>query len=146
VKRFGKNEVLFMKSQVWDTSGYTDKQDHIRNIKIEPELDVIENIYRDRDYIVELRTDELSTVCPKTGLPDFAKLNMQYIPDEFLVEEKSLKLYLTGYRNLGIYQENATNKIMDDFVNKIKPRWMKITADWNSRGGIAVHVEAEWKK
>jgi 7-cyano-7-deazaguanine reductase len=133
-------------SQSWDTSGYNDKQGHIRELKIEPELEVIKNIYPDRDYTVELQTNEFSTVCPKTGLPDFAVLTIRYIPGEYLVEEKSLKLYLIGYRNLGIFQENAANKILDDFVKTIKPRWIKVSALWNSRGGIETLVEAEWKK
>ncbi len=125
---------------------YRDRQDHIRGLKINPGLEVIENIYTDRDYTVELKTDELSTVCPKTGLPDYARLCISYIPDKFIAEEKSLKLYLFGYRNIGIFQENATNKILDDFVEAVKPRKVKVTADWNNRGGIEVHVEAEWSK
>ncbi len=135
-----------MKSQAWDTSGYNDRQDDIREIRIEPDLEVIKNMYPDRDYIVELKTAELSTVCPKTGLPDFAELIIRYIPGEYLVEEKSLKLYLTGYRNLGIFQEHAANKILDDFVLAVKPRWIKIIANWSSRGGIGVLVEVEWNK
>ncbi|MGC8765136.1 MAG: preQ(1) synthase [Brevinematia bacterium] len=130
----------------WDTSGYTDKQGHIRSLKIEPELETIENIYYDRDYLVELISDEFSSVCPKTGLPDFATLKIRYIPDRFLVEEKSLKLYLTSYRNLGIFQENATNKILDDFVEKIKPKWVEIETLWKSRGGISTLVKVEWKR
>lgn len=132
-----------MKSQTWDTSGYTDKQDHIRDIIIEPPLETIENMYADRDYAVELITDEFSSVCPKTGLPDFARMIIRYVPGDTLVEEKSLKLYLTGYRNLGIFQEHATNKILDDFFTAVKPRWIKITAHWNARGGISVNCEAE---
>lgn len=128
-----------------DTSGYNDRQDHIRDLKIEPALETIDNIYADRDYIVELKTDEFVSICPKTGLPDFALLTIRYIPNKFLVEEKSLKLYLTAYRNIGIFQENATNKIMDDFTAAIAPRWAKITANWKSRGGISVNVELEWK-
>lgn len=123
---------------------YRERQDSIRKLKITPCLESIENIYPDRDYTVELKTDELTTVCPKTGLPDFAKLSISYVPDMFLVEEKSLKLYLTGYRNIGIFQENATNKILDDFVGAVKPRRVRIVADWNNRGGISVHVECEW--
>jgi 7-cyano-7-deazaguanine reductase len=125
---------------------YRERQDNIRNLKITPCLESIENIYSDRDYTVELKTDELTTVCPKTGLPDFAKLSISYVPDRFLVEEKSLKLYLTGYRNIGIFQENATNKILDDFVDAVKPRRVRIIADWNNRGGISVHVECIWPK
>lgn len=132
--------------QSWDTSGYTDKQNHIRDLVISPPLEVIENIYQDREFVVELVTDEFSSVCPKTGLPDFATVIIQYIPDAHLVEEKSLKLYLTSYRNLGIFQENAINKILDDFVNRVSPRWVKVIGNWKSRGGIRVNVEVEWRK
>lgn len=135
-----------VKSQSWDTSGYNDRQDDIRDIIIEPGLETIRNMYPDRDYTVDLTTPEFSSICPKTGLPDFADLSIRYIPGELLVEEKSLKLYLTGYRSLGIFQEHATNKIMDDFVKTVKPRWIKVTARWNARGGIGVNVEAEWKE
>ncbi len=129
----------------WDTSGYDDKQEHIRELKISPELETIKNMYDDRDYIVELSTDEFSSVCPKTGLPDFATLIIRYIPDKYLVEEKSLKLYLTGYRNVGIFQEHATNKILDDFVKVVKPRWVEIEALWKTRGGISTRVKVEKK-
>ncbi len=132
--------------QSWDTSGYTDRQNHIRDLVIDPPLEVIENIYHDREYVVELVTDEFSSVCPKTGLPDFATVIIRYIPDRYLVEEKALKLYLTSYRNLGIFQENAINKIMDDFVAKVSPKWIKVIGNWKSRGGIRVNVEVEWKK
>jgi len=132
-----------MDNQSWDLAGYKGKQDYIRELKISPELEVIENIYNDRDYIVELKSSELSTICPKTGLPDFAEITIIYIPNEYLVEEKSLKLYLSGYRNIGIFQENATNKIFDDFIKKVKPKYLKIIANWNPRGGIGVKVEIE---
>lgn len=135
-----------MQSQSWDTSGYRDIQDHIRGLIIEPGLETIENIFHDRDYTVTLRTDEMSSICPKTGLPDFATLLLSYRPAETLVEEKSLKLYLTSYRNLGIFQEHATNKILADFVEAVKPRWAKIEADWKSRGGIGVRIVSEWSR
>lgn len=134
-----------MKGQAWDSSGYLGRQDHIRDLRIDPSLDVIENMYSDRDYVVELVSEEFSSICPKTGLPDFAVIELQYIPDHYLVEEKAFKLYLTAYRNVGIFQEHATNKILDDFVEKVRPRWVRITTHWNNRGGIAVHVEAEWE-
>ncbi len=123
---------------------YRNRQYMIRDLIIKPELETIENIYPDRNYIVELKSEELTTLCPKTGLPDFAKLTISYVPDMLLVEEKSLKLYLNGYRNIGIFQENATNKILDDFVSAVKPRSIRVIADWNNRGGIAVHVEVSW--
>ena len=135
-----------MAEQATDTSGYQGKQDHIRGLKIEPDLDVIENIFEDRDYVVRLVTEEFCSICPKTGLPDFAALEISYIPDKYLVEEKALKLYLTAYRNLGIFQEHATNKVLEDFVRVVQPRWAKIEAEWNARGGIGVNVVAEWKK
>jgi 7-cyano-7-deazaguanine reductase len=127
-----------------DVSGYAGKQEEIRALKITPELEIVENKYHDKEYVVELKTDEFTTVCPKTGLPDFATLIIRYKPDEYLVEQKSLKLYLTGYRNIGIFQEHATNKILDDFVDKVKPRWAKIEAIWHTRGGIEVRVECEY--
>ncbi|NPV02802.1 MAG: NADPH-dependent 7-cyano-7-deazaguanine reductase QueF [Brevinematales bacterium] len=127
-----------------ESSDYSGLQNEIPGLKIDPPLEVIENVYRDRDYWVEYFTDEFTSICPKTGLPDFASLSIQYIPGDFLVEEKALKLYLNGYRNLGIFQENATNKILDDFVEAVKPRYVNVTAEWNKRGGIGTKVEAEW--
>lgn len=131
-------------SKPFHTGGYRNKQSDIRDLVIKPSLQTIENIYPDADYWVELATEEFSSICPKTGLPDFALLRIRYQPDKVLVEEKSLKLYLTAYRNLGIFQENATNKIFEDFIAKIKPRKAVITADWNPRGGIGVKVEREF--
>jgi len=125
-------------------TGYEGKQDKIRELKITPALEVVENKYADKDYIVELSTNELTTVCPKTGLPDFAQLTIQYKPKEYLVEQKALKLYLNGYRSIGIFQEHATNKIFDDFIITVKPRWAKIEVVWNIRGGIGVKVVREY--
>ena len=99
-----------------------------------------------RDYIVTLRTDEFTCVCPATGQPDFAKLTIQYIPRERIVESKSLKLYLQSYRNEGAFHEHVTNVILDDLVAALAPRWCKVTADFAVRGGISISVEAEYKK
>lgn len=132
-------------SQTGQTESYKGKQDKIRELKITPELDVVENQYTDRDYLVELKTNEFTTVCPKTGLPDFATVTIQYKPGEYLVEQKSLKLYLNGYRNIGIFQEHATNKIFDDFISRVKPRWAKIEVVWNIRGGVGVQIEREYE-
>ncbi len=128
-----------------DTRGYQNKQDRIRDIVISPKLQTIENIYPESEYWVELYTEEFSSICPKTGLPDFAKLKIRYVPDRFLVEEKSLKLYFTAYRNLGIFQENATNKVFEDFIHCVKPRKATILAEWNPRGGIGVRVERSYQ-
>ncbi len=135
-----------MKTQTWDSSGYKDKQDDIREIKIDPPLDVVKNMYPDRDYTVVLNMNEFTSVCPKTGLPDYADITIRYTPGAFLVEEKALKLYLTSYRSLGIFQEHATNKILDDFVAVVQPRKVRITALWNARGGIGVEVVAQYKE
>ncbi len=133
-----------MKKESFDLAGYKGKQKSVRNLIIRPGLRTIENKYSDRDYIVELKTDEFSSLCPKTGLPDFAEIIIQYKPDKNLVEEKSLKLYLNAYRNLPIFQEHATNKILEDFVKKVEPRWIRITSLWHPRGGISAKVEAEY--
>lgn len=134
-----------MVEKPYDIGGYTNRQENIKDLKIEPALEIIENKFPDRDYTVELVTDEFSSICPKTGLPDFATFIIQYIPDRNLVEEKSLKLYLTAYRNIGIFQEHATNKVFDDFFEVVKPRWLKINARWKKRGGIGVNVSLEKK-
>jgi 7-cyano-7-deazaguanine reductase len=126
-----------------DTSGYSDRQSGIRKLVIRPGLRTIENIYPEAEYEVELRTSELTSICPKTGLPDFCDLTVRYVPDRFLVEEKSFKLYLNGYRHVGIFQENATNKIFEDLVSALRPRRMKVTAVWNRRGGVGVTVERQ---
>jgi 7-cyano-7-deazaguanine reductase len=128
-----------------DTTGYKNKQSNIPALVIKPGLQTIENVFPENDYWVELLTTEFTSICPKTGLPDFARLVLRYVPASFLVEEKSLKLYLTAFRNIGIFQENATNKIFDDFIRAIKPRKATIVAEWNARGGIGVKVERSYE-
>lgn len=135
-----------MNQQTFDLSGYSGKQNQIPSMKIEPELETVENVYQDRDYQVKLDFNEFSSVCPKTGLPDFALILIEYVPDRFLVEQKSLKLYLTAYRNIGIFQEHAANKILDDFVKAVEPKKVIIQTEWNARGGIGTFVEAEWSR
>ncbi|MFH1859400.1 MAG: preQ(1) synthase [bacterium] len=130
--------------QSTDISGYKEKQNNIRELKITPSLEVVENEYEGEDYLVELKTNEFTTVCPKTGLPDFAIVTIRYKPAPYLVEQKSLKLYLTGYRSIGIFQEHVTNKILEDFIACVKPKWAKIETVWNARGGIDVKVEREY--
>lgn len=125
-------------------NGYRRRQKSIRGLKIKPALRTIENKYADKEYIVELRTDEFTSLCPKTGLPDFAEIIIQYKPGKSLVEEKSLKLYLNAYRNLPIFQEHATNKILEDFAKKVKPAWAKVTTLWHPRGGISAKIESEY--
>lgn len=107
-------------------------------------LEVFENMYPDRDYTVIHTAPEFTSLCPKTGQPDFAIITMEYIPHKLCVELKSLKLYLNSYRNDGIYFESVTNKILDDLVSVTKPRYMLITAEFNVRGGISSIVKAEY--
>jgi 7-cyano-7-deazaguanine reductase len=107
-------------------------------------LEVFENAYPDRDYTVIHEAPEFTSVCPKTGQPDFATITIEYIPDLLCIELKSLKFYLNSYRNDGIYFESVTNKILDDLVECCKPRYMHVTAEFNVRGGIGSVVEVEY--
>ncbi len=109
-------------------------------------LEVFDNEYQDRDYTVYHEAPEFTSLCPKTGQPDFATITIEYIPDKLCVELKSLKLYLNSFRNDGIYFESATNKILDDLVEVCQPRYMRITAEFNVRGGISSTIEAEYSK
>lgn len=107
-------------------------------------LEVFENAYPDRDYTVIHEAPEFTSVCPKTGQPDFAIITIEYVPDLLCIELKSLKFYLNSYRNDGIYFESVTNKILDDLVEACKPRYMHISAEFNVRGGIGSIVEVEY--
>ena len=108
-------------------------------------LETFENKYPNRDYIVKHVTSEFTSLCPKTGQPDFATIILEYIPDKLCVELKSYKFYLQSYRNDGIFFESVTNKILDDLVDVTKPRWMKITAQFNTRGGISSVIDVQYK-
>lgn len=109
-------------------------------------LETFENAYPDRDYVIEHTAPEFTSVCPKTGQPDFATVVLEYIPDQLCVELKAYKIYLTSFRNDGIFYESVTNMIMDDLVAVIQPRYMRITAEFNVRGGISSIVEVEHHK
>ena len=108
------------------------------------DLEVVENIYTDRDYKVKVSIPEFSCVCPRTGLPDYAVIDIHYIPDKHIIELKSLKLYMLEFRNMGIFHEHVTNKIMDDFKNASKPRKIEVWGRFNPRGGICTIVETRW--
>lgn len=109
-------------------------------------LESFPNRHPDRDYTVTLVTDEFTCVCPATNQPDFARLTIRYIPDQRIVESKSLKLYLWSYRNEGVFHEHVTNVILDDLVEALDPRWCEVQAEFSVRGGIAITVTAEHKK
>lgn len=109
-------------------------------------LDPIPNQYPQRDYLITIRCPEFTSVCPKTGQPDFGTLNFSYVPDQVIVELKSLKLYLQAYRNVGIFYEVVVNRILDDFVQVIQPRKLTLTGEFTPRGGISSVITVEYAK
>jgi 7-cyano-7-deazaguanine reductase len=106
-------------------------------------LETFANPQPDRDFTIHIRIPEFSCLCPATGQPDFAELHLQYVPDRACVELKSLKNYIWSYRNEGAYHEAVTNRILGDLVAAVNPRFMRLTADFNVRGGIYTQVVAE---
>jgi len=127
------------------TSSYEGRQKDIRKLKM-PDIEVWENQYSDRDYVVDLTIPEFTCICPKTALPDFALIKVSYKPSKVCLELKSLKLYLMEYRQVGIFHEHLTNKLLDDFVKVCQPRWMRVEVIMNPRGGIGTTVTAEYLK
>jgi 7-cyano-7-deazaguanine reductase len=103
-------------------------------------LETFDNQFPGRDYVIEIVCPEFTSVCPKTGQPDFGTLTFTYTPDRKCVELKSLKLYLQSFRNAGIFYENVTNRILDDLVAVLAPRRMKLVAAFTPRGGISTNV------
>ena len=108
------------------------------------DLEIVKNQYMDRDYVVKISILEFSCVCPRTGLPDYAVIDVHYVPDKHIIELKSLKLYVVGFRNLGLFHEHVTNKIMDDFIKASNPRKIEVWGRFNPRGGIYTVVESRW--
>lgn len=107
-------------------------------------LEVFENKFPERNYIIEHIAPEFTSLCPKTGQPDFATIILKYIPDEFCAELKSLKLYFNSYRNDGVFYETLTNQILSDLADAVKPRAMRIIAEFNVRGGISSVITADY--
>ena len=107
-------------------------------------LETIAYEYPGKDVVINIDTDEFTAVCPYSGLPDFGAIKVHYIPKKQLIELRSLKYYLLSYRNVGIYQENAVNRILKDLVNCCKPKWMQVVADYKIRGGIHTVASVEW--
>jgi 7-cyano-7-deazaguanine reductase len=113
---------------------------------MKPELlETFENKFPDRDYTIEIVNPEFTSVCPKTGLPDFGTVTIRYVPDKVCVELKSLKYYFLEYRNAGIFYENVTNTILDHLQQVLKPREITVITEWKARGGITEKVTAEYK-
>jgi len=126
-------------------SGYEDLQGHIRALKT-PDIEAFKNQYADKDYTIQLSAPECTCICPKTGLPDFATINLTYSPDQTCIELKSFKLYLIAFRNVGIFHENLVNKVLEDIVKTCQPRWARVEGVVTPRGGIQTTVTAEYKR
>ena len=127
-------------------SAYEGLQENIKGLKT-PQIEVWENQYQDKEYTICLDIPEFTCICPKTGLPDFAKIIILYSPHKYCIELKSFKMYTMFYRDIGIFHEHLTNKMLEDFVSACKPRWAKITVEFNPRGGISTTVMREyWAK
>ena len=107
-------------------------------------LETFPNPSPGRDYDIEIRCPEFTSVCPKTGLPDFGEIIIRYVPDERCIELKALKYYMVEFRNKGIYYEHVTNQILDDLVAVLQPRRMTVVGDFSVRGGIKTMVTAEY--
>ena len=109
-------------------------------------LEAFPNRHPNRRYIVTLKSDEFTCVCPMTGQPDFATMTIKYIPNTRIVESKSLKFYLASYSNEGVFHEHVTNTICDDLVKLLDPHWIEITGEFKARGGISITVVATHEK
>jgi len=126
----------------------------VRNLKLEykayPQKELLiamPNPYPDREYEEEMVSNEFTCLCPlNPGQPDYATLTMKYVPDKQILELKSLKFYLASYRMVEIFYEEATNRVLDDLVNAVKPKKMEILAEWNIRGGIGTKVKVSYNK
>ena len=109
-------------------------------------LETVPNPHPHREYEVEMTCPEFTCVCPMTGQPDFATITIQYIPDQKIVESKSLKLYFWSFRNEGHFHEHVTNTILDDLVKTLEPNYCHVTGAFSVRGGISITVDAEYQK
>ena len=108
-------------------------------------LETFPNQFPDREYEIEIRCPEFTSVCPKTGLPDFGEIQITYVPGDLCIELKSLKYYIVEFRNKGIFYEAVTNQILDDLVEACRPRRMTVVGDFSVRGGIATAVTAVYE-
>ncbi len=123
-------------------AGYTKK--HAQpGIKTKlPKIECFPNQYK--KYEIDISNPEFTSICPKTGLPDFGTITIRYMPDKLCLELKSLKFYFLAYRNLGIFYENAVNRILDDAVRVCRPKWMEVRGEFNPRGGMKTQVSARF--
>jgi 7-cyano-7-deazaguanine reductase len=123
---------------------YTDEQARAGIDAELPDIETWPNSYP--NYEIEIAIPEFTSMCPKTGLPDFGKLTLRYVPDERAVELKSLKMYMLAYRNLGIFYENAVNRFLRDIVKACNPVRATLTGEFTPRGGIQSKITASWSR
>jgi len=109
-----------------------------------PDIETWPNQYP--GYEIEIVLPEFTSVCPKTGLPDHGELTLRYVPDKLCLELKSLKMYMLAYRNLGIFQENVVNQVLEDVVKWAKPVWAEVRGEFRPRGGISTTIMAKWPR
>ncbi|MCX5750302.1 MAG: preQ(1) synthase [Candidatus Saganbacteria bacterium] len=126
-----------------NTRSYQNAQTTMKGIKL-PKIDTFPNLYADRDYNIHIENPEFTCLCPKTGLPDFATVTIDYLPGETILELKSLKYYFMAYREQGVYHEFVANKILDDLFKACQPKKIEIVVHFNTRGGIDTTVKAAY--
>ena len=110
------------------------------------DFDLFDNPHPGRNYRITIKCPEFTSLCPRTGQPDFGEIIIEYCPDKLCVELKSLKFYMQSYRNKGVFYEALTNEILDDLSTACKPCWMRVVSRFKPRGGITAEVTAEYKK
>ena len=110
------------------------------------DLETFDNPMPERDYTIHIDVPEFTCLCPKTGQPDFATITLDYVPDQKCIELKSLKLYIWSFRDEGAFHEAVTNRMLEDFVRACEPRFMRVTGEFNVRGGIYTTVVVEHRK
>ena len=121
---------------------YTDRHATAGILQPLPKIETWKSYFA--NYEITIEVPEFTSVCPRTGLPDFGYIMVRYLPNKLCVELKSFKYYILGYRNLGIFYENAVNRILKDLVKVCKPKWMKVRGEFNARGGMKTTVEASY--
>jgi 7-cyano-7-deazaguanine reductase len=126
-------------------SGYENLQKEIKELDL-GKIDSVLFPFNKSTTHITIETDEFTSICPRTGLPDFGKITVHYLPDKRIIELKSFKLYLHRYRNVGIFQENAVNKILEDLVRSSSPKFMAVIGEFKARGGMKTRVIARFEK
>lgn len=126
-----------------------DTSDYLQSISAEkavyPPIEIWGNLNPHRDYTITVKVEEFTSVCPKTGLPDFGVITIEYIPNAVCIELKAFKYYMLSYRNVGMFYENITNKIAEDIITAANPRWLRVHSNFSARGGISTEAEVIWR-